>query len=224
VLPAAALLQMLSVYPELGQINRFGARYVYFYAGFAFAPLIFRLAECAAQNVRVSLFWLICWAGVNEAFVLAKLSEKPGIGLMLGFAGAAAVVVAGSLLSRAKGTRWLAYLGQNTIIIFLSFFVFLSILAKVYDRFPIIPDLGTRQFLAMIIGILCPILGFRLVRNTPLQFLFRRPRWATLSIKNAMIVPAFSPKRDKTIAAPSTAQEDGPAADLLKPHHGNRPI
>ena len=184
VLVAAAILQMLDLHldAEYAQVNRFCARYVYFYAGYKFAPMFFRFAEWARTNESTSGTALLGWALVNETLVLAGVSQDPGIGLLLGFAGAGGVIVTGCLLSRANWTGWIRYLGQNSIVVFLSFFVFTLITNVMLKKLGIIDDLGTRQLIVTCVAVAGPVLAYRAVRNTPMSFLFSRPAWARLRL------------------------------------------
>ncbi len=178
VLPAAALLQMVPL--GEGQIANFCERYVFFYAGYRFAPVAFAWADHVGRNRGAALGLLAAWAVVNQALVLKGLAAAPGIGLVLGFAGAAAVIAAGVLLSRLAAARGLAWLGANSVVVFLAFFVFTAASGRVLDHLELPLDPGTRGLLATIAGVAGPVLFFRLTRGTPLRYLFARPRWACL--------------------------------------------
>lgn len=181
VLPAAALLQVFDIDTAYDQLDRFCERYVYFYAGYKFASAAFRLADWAGRNGAASIGLLCVWALTNQALVLLGFSEIPMIGLALGFAGAGAVIVAGRLLSALRGTAWLRHLGQNSIVVFLSFFIFTVVTLKILRSAAIIDDAGWRAFLATLAGVFGPVLAFRFVRDTPARFLFTRPRWAGIA-------------------------------------------
>jgi uncharacterized membrane protein YcfT len=225
VLGGAAVLQIISIDTHYGQATRFCARYVYFYAGFIFAPLFFQFAAWVERRPRVAVGLLVVWAVVNEALVLGGLAHKPGIGLMLGFAGALAVIAGGSLLGRARrGTQWLKHLGQNSIVVFLSFFVFIVVAAKFFERYPLIESLSWRQAVATFIGVLGPVLLFRLIRKTPGRFLFRRPSWTHIPYGPALPAPD-APKRALGTAAaamnpPSATPDSAGAGVALTPPVG----
>ena len=193
VLSGAAVLQMFAVHPEFGQLDRFCARYVYFYAGYRFAPLIFEFAGWAMSNRRASLLALLVWAVINEILVLADVQHLPGIELAMGFAGAGGVIITGCLLSGRRSMAWLRYLGQKSIVIFLSFFLFVMGIAKIYARTSLMPDQSSRTLLATALGIGGPILLFWAVRRTPARFLFQRPAWFRIparTAQTAVVMPA----------------------------------
>ena len=105
------------------------------------------------------------------------MSDVPGIGLLLGFAGAGAVIATAVLLARSGLAGWLRYIGANSIVIYLSFFLFMAgtraALLKLMPGLPV-DVISAVVTLASIVG---PVLLFWSVRNTPLSFLFSRPDW-----------------------------------------------
>lgn len=190
VLPLAAILQILD--PETGwyQLDRFAERYVYFYAGYACAPLAFRLADWARERTTAAILAIIGWATVNAALVLNELSAEPGIGLVLGFAGAAAVMAVGSLLSCSRGMDWLRYLGRHSIVVFLAFFPVTLVASKALSQLEIIDDPGTQVLLVTMVSVAVPVIAHRLVRATPARYLFERPAWARLDRPRVPGAPA----------------------------------
>jgi uncharacterized membrane protein YcfT len=188
MLGAAALLQMFPIW-SLGwvQIGHFCERYVYFYVGYAFAPYVFRLAESAQGRPATALTAFLVWVVVNATLVQTGLSKLPGISLALGLVGTAAVITAGTLLSRIDWMDWLRYLGEHSIVTYLGFFIPMQILLKVAQRVDIIPDAGSLAALISILSVLCAMVLFWLTRNTRADFLFKRVQWAH--------VPGVEPKR-----------------------------
>ena len=98
-------------------------------------------------------------------------SQLPGIGLALGFIGAAAVVSLGVWLSQFRAARAIGYCGENSIVIYLAFFLFMAGSRGVLMKFVLRLDTG-------VIG---PVPLYWAVRNTRLSFLFQRPLWARLA-------------------------------------------
>jgi uncharacterized membrane protein YcfT len=180
VLPAAALLQMVEVDPSWGQIANFCERYVYFYAGYRFAGIAFAWADWVGKNALAAFSLLALWAIVNQALVAQGVAAAPGVALVLGFAGAGAVIATGRLLSALSIARWLAWLGQNSVVVFLAYFIFTAAAGRVIDRLELPLDLGTRGLLATIAGVAGPVFLFQITRNTPARYLFARPKWARL--------------------------------------------
>lgn len=181
VFPLAALWQMFPLSTSLHQIDRIGERFVYFYAGYAFAPWIFRFADWAGRNRGLSSAALIAWAAINQAFVSADLASTPGVALALGFSGAAAVIAASSLLSKLPAMRWLGYLGERSIVIYLSFLIPMTALLLVVGRVGWPADRGSLAALLTIASILSALALGQAARGTFLRYLFERPRWAALA-------------------------------------------
>ncbi len=180
MLPLLALLQIWSPETGLRQLDRFGERYIYFYAGYIFAPLAFQLAAWASARPSRAAGGLLIWSIFNEALVLAGMADKPVFSLTLGLAGAGAVIALASLLSGLRWLDWLRYLGENSIVVFLSFFLFTAASARLLFRFGWIADIGSQTMLVTAISIVGPITLYWTIRQTPLRYMFQRPRWASL--------------------------------------------
>jgi len=196
VLTIAALLQIWSPESELRQVERFCERYVYFYAGYVFAPAVFSLAEKAASARAKAVAGLVVWVGINEWFVHAGLAEKPVYSLVLALAGTGAVIVCASLLSGSRWMDWLRYIGEHSLIVFLAFYPFTVLAGRAISNLGMIENVGWQTILVTIISIGIPILLYWTVRRTPFRVIFERPRWISLEHK-------ISPK---TLARPKTSR------------------
>lgn len=195
VLTIAVLLQL--AHPETGfrQLDRFSERFVYFYTGYIFAPYIFVLARCAATHTVPAIGAILAWAIVNELVVLQDLSEKPVVSLVLGLAGALGIAVIGSLLSKYRAMDWLRYLGEHSIVIFLSFFFAMVIASRILWSLGVVPEVGTLALIVTLISVFGPIALYWGLRSTPFRFLFERPGWAALDSKRVTAAPV-STKRE----------------------------
>ena len=160
--------------------NRFAEWFVFFYAGYAFAPIVFEFARRIASNARVALEALLLWAVINYWLVSHDLAALPVFGLALGFAGAAAIVTIGALLARFKIGSALRYAGRYSIVIYLTFFIPMKVVQKGLAKTELISDVGTASFLVLAAGVLLPLIGHRLIKHTPLIALYERPKWAHL--------------------------------------------
>lgn len=193
VMMAATLLEVWA--PESGwrQLDRFGERFIYFYAGYLFAPLAFHVADWARQNRAIALAVFASWITVNEISVLSGFAEENGVRLLLGFAGAAGVIILASLLTGLQAMDWLRHVGQQSIVVFLSFFVVVVVCARILHSTGAIGDAGTLTLLVTIASVLVPMVGCRLLQPTPLRFLFERPAWAKISGGRRALSPADAP-------------------------------
>ncbi|WP_245513031.1 acyltransferase family protein [Enterovirga rhinocerotis] len=207
VLAAAALLQMAPIETGYLLIDEFCERWVFFLAGYLFADRIFRLAEFARTHVAASLAGLGIWAVINGglAFTPASflgattLAELPGISLLLGLAGAAAIVVIGVLLTRARVAEPLRYAGSKSIAIYLTFFLPMAFTRLLLTRYEVISDPGIVAAIVTLVAVLFPLLCERLVRGTRFGFLYERPSWARLTPKTGQEPPLSPPAEQPKI-------------------------
>ena len=72
--------------------------------------------------------------------------------------------------------EWLRSCGRNSIVIYLGFFLPMAATRTLIARTGIITDIGIASTLVTFAGVSFPLLLYALVRNTPLKFLFARPR------------------------------------------------
>ena len=190
VLALALIWQMFPIKTSAPQFDRIGERFVYFYAGYAFAPRFFALADWAQARRGAALLGLLIWAAVNGLFVAKGLSGLPGVGVALGFCGAAAVITASSLLSQSRRMAWLGALGERSIVIYLSFLFPMTALLLLIERTGWFADRGTLAALVTVFSVLGSLAFERLARGSALRYLFERPRWATLREPSKQIAPA----------------------------------
>ena len=106
------------------------------------------------------------------------------------FVGAGAVVAVAALMARSDVFRPLRYCGQNSIVIYLAFFLPMAATRIALLKTGIITDLGTISLLVTAAGVVGALAWYWAVRGTPLRFLFERPAWARLKPAR---VPAMQP-------------------------------
>jgi len=110
-----------------------------------------------------------------------NVSALPGVSLVLGFVGAGAVISSGVFLSKFKFAEGLRYCGENSIVIYLAFFLFMAGTRAFLFRFAPNLDLALIAGLTTFAGVLGPLLLFWVSRGTSASFLFKRPQWARLA-------------------------------------------
>jgi uncharacterized membrane protein YcfT len=191
VLGVAALLQVMP--HEMGWYigQEFCERFVFFLGGAYAARHVFAFAALVDRNRGRAATGLAAWALVNGALVAAGLAALPGIGLLLGFAGALAVITLAVILSRLPGTAALRFCGERSIVIYLAFFVPMASLRTLLLGFGPLDDLGTIALLVTAASVVTPLLMHRLVRGTPLRVLFERP--AAFRLEGQKPRPALVP-------------------------------
>jgi uncharacterized membrane protein YcfT len=171
-------LQTLSVDTGWTVIDEFARRFVYFYSGYALAPQVFRLASWGLGNTRGAIAYLAVWGVANQLIVGRGWSLVPGVGLVLGYVGAIAVVFMGVLLSRTPGTGWLRYLGENSLVVYLGYYVCERAATKL--GVVELADVGTAALALTACSVAGAVLLFRVCLRLNVSFLYRRPAWARL--------------------------------------------
>jgi uncharacterized membrane protein YcfT len=171
----AALLESLHVATGWTVIDEFCARFVYVYSGYLFADTIFALSDRARSYPTLALAALALWASVNGGLVALGWSELPLVSLMLGLAGACAVVTIGTLLARARALDFLRFCGEHSIVIYLAFFLPMAATRTLLLKSGLIPDIGTVSLIVTIMGIAGALLIWRLALAAHANFLFERP-------------------------------------------------
>ena len=161
-------------------IDEFAHRFVYFYSGYIFASRIFALAARVQDKPMRALGALTVWAVINGALVLGGYADRPFVSLALGFVGAGAVVAIAALLARSDMFQPLRYCGQNSIVIYLAFFLPMAATRIALLKTGVITDLGTIALLVTAAGVAGALAWYWAVRDTRLRFLFERPDWARL--------------------------------------------
>ncbi|MDB5512333.1 MAG: acyltransferase 3 [Enterovirga sp.] len=188
VLAAAAMLQILPIETGWFLLDEFCERWVFFLAGSMLAPQIFRLAGWARAHRRSGLGALLAWALVNGLLALTPTrfpgsptaAELPLVGLLLGGAGALAIVALAALITPSRAAEPFRYAGEHSIAIYLAFFLPMAAARTVLIKTGIVTDIGTVAAIVTAAAVVAPLLVERAVRHTPLSFLFRRPAWARL--------------------------------------------
>jgi len=199
LLAVAAALEIAPIHTGWFLLDEFCARLVYFLAGWHLAGAIFRLADRATEKPLPALGFLCLWAVANGALALtpapiagvSTLAALPLVSLALGSAGAVAIVVASALLARTLAGAPVAYAGRHSIAVYLAFFFPMAVTREVLIRTGIVEDVGVVALVVTIAAVIAPLVLERLVRRTPLSFLFERPAFARLSPRpRAAVQPA----------------------------------
>ncbi len=176
VFGVAALLHSLQINTGSRIIDEFSSRFVFFYAGFVFAPLAFAIADFLTRQKAAALITgLTIWAIVQAWLVNNHFAELPIISLVLGFVGIGAIVGTGIVLSKSPLGAPFRYLGANTLTVFLSYFLFAVAARIVLLKTGLVSDTSMVIIISSLVGIIGPVILNVVTRNTPLAFIFKRP-------------------------------------------------
>ncbi|MDE2380073.1 acyltransferase family protein [Bradyrhizobium sp.] len=172
---AAALLESTHVATGWTVIDEFCARFVYFYSGYLFADYVFALSDRARAYPVGALAALAIWAVVNGSVVAIGASEWPIVSLVLGLAGACAIVTTGTLLAHVRRMNFLRFCGEHSIVIYLAFFLPMAATRTLLLRSGIIADIGAMSLIVTIAGVVGALLIWRAALRLRANFLFERP-------------------------------------------------
>jgi uncharacterized membrane protein YcfT len=171
----AAALEIAPIHTGWIMIDEFAGRFVYFFAGYWLANYIFSFAAGVQKFPMFALLGLCVWAFVNGVLVFAGYGDLPLVSLALGFAGAAAIVTMAALLANVNWFSLLRYAGENSIVIYLAFFLPMAATRAALLKTGIIPDLGSIALFVTAMGVVVPLAFHAIIRGTKLNFLFVRP-------------------------------------------------
>ena len=194
LLAGAAVLEMLPIHTGSVLIDEFAARYVYFLAGYLLAGHIFELAEWARKHWALALGLIACWAVVNGILTFSPApaalvdwvgpgywSDMPVVSLMLGAAGAIAIILVSALVSRVRALAFMSWLGAHSIVVYLAFFFPMQVSRILLQKFAPGLDIGTISAIVTIIAVVSPVILYFLIERFGIgRFLFERPAWARL--------------------------------------------
>jgi uncharacterized membrane protein YcfT len=178
----AAALEIAPIDTGWLVIDEFASRFVYFYTGYWLARYVFDYAkELGGLNPLTIASGLFAWGFINAFMVTNGYAALPGFSLVLGFIGAGAVIAFAVLLSKFSLSKPIRYCGENSIVIYLAFFLFMAATRTILLKTGVIADLGTVSLIVTAAGVIGPLVLFWATRSSPLSFLFRRPQWARLT-------------------------------------------
>jgi uncharacterized membrane protein YcfT len=172
---AAAALEIAPIETGSVVIDEFAARFVYFYSGYLLARPVFAFSDETAARPALAIAGLLAWSIFNGLLVAYGWAERPFVSLMLGMIGSAALIAASALLARRDLLPPLRLCGQNSLIIYLAFFLPMVIAREILVRSGVMTDVGTMSLIVTVAAVIVPLMIERLVRHTRLRFLFERP-------------------------------------------------
>ena len=181
VFSIAAILESLKIVTGWIVIDEFASRFVYFFAGYSLASNVFAFARLVQTHAVWALAGLALWSIMNGILVAAGISTKPFVSLFLGCVGSMAVVAVAALLAKTRIFEVLRYAGENSIVVYLAFFLPMVATRTILLKTGLIHDLGTISLIVTVVAASTPLLLHMLVRKTWASFLFERPKMFRLN-------------------------------------------
>jgi len=136
---------------------------------------VFALSDRARAHPPLALAALALWAFIDGGMVMAGFSEWPVISLMLGVAGACAIVTCATLLARMQWLTSLRFCGEHSIVIYLAFFLPMAATRTLLLRAGPFHDVGTISLVVSIAGVAGALVIWRIALKAGAKFLFERP-------------------------------------------------
>lgn len=191
VIGAAAILQMAPVATGSYIIDQFAEYFVYFYSGYVFAPMTFKLVDWALEHPLLAILGVIVWGLVDAALVFSPgfdvqpkhmvmgLAELPGLHLILAVTGSITLCVLAGLVSKLPFMNWLRWLGAHSIVVYLSFSIPMSMTRVILMKLGIIESTSILSIIVMLAALIAPLVLYAAIQFTGWgKFLFERPVWA----------------------------------------------
>jgi uncharacterized membrane protein YcfT len=166
--------------------NRFMDRFIYFYVGYVGAQLVFNGADRIRSNSFLLIAGLLIWAVVNWYFATLELHHVPVIAPIFGLVGAFAVCALAVLLAKHKTGNLIRYIGENSLVVYLTFYLPMKVTEKLLDRVgDPLGSVGLSTAIILVVAVGSPLIFARIIKNTRLAFLYERP--AGLQLRSAAV-------------------------------------
>ncbi|MCX7305424.1 MAG: acyltransferase family protein [Hyphomicrobiales bacterium] len=209
VIAVAAALQMAQIESPSYAVTQFCAHFVFFYLGYAGSRYVFQIVDAASRRPALAWGALAIWA-LAEAFLVfwpdghpepmemhMGLAAFPPLHLVLAVAGSIALCVLGSLLMRLPYTNWLRWLGEHSIVVYLSFTLPMSAVRIIAMKSGILTGTSALSVVVLAVSLAAPVVFYLLIKRFKVgEFLFERPAWAHIpgtlgsTDKNLAVRPA----------------------------------
>ena len=183
--------------PQSYLVEQFCHYFVFFYAGYVFAPKIFLLVDWAAEHMRLALVGLAIWATVEAALVFSPalpfwpgfgiypdhvdlgLAGVPGLRLALAVIGSVALCVTGGLLSKLAAMDWLRWLGEHSLVVYVTFVLPMTYFRAALVKFHLVSNVSLAELAVMVVAIGFSVVVYLTTQRTGRgKWLYERPAWA----------------------------------------------
>ncbi len=202
---------MTGYVPPSYLVTQFFAYFVFFYVGYAAAPLVFRIVAFAEKHWRLSLAALGIWAVLNFLLVFSPgyavhpsdmqmgLAALAPLHLFLAIAGTLALCVMGALLVKSPRFEWLRWIGEHSLVVYVSFTIPMSIIRGILQWSGLISDTGWLSVAVFAGSLVSPLILYFVVKRSGYgTFLFERPNWARIHAETAASGPIANQQQTQT--------------------------
>ena len=202
----AAALEIAPIHTGAYAVDQFATYFVFFYAGYALAPMFFNLVALAQKYKALALSAISAWALMNAIAVFLPshtmhtthidmgIAGVPGLGLVYSLLGIMALFAIAGLLSGLKSMAWLKWIGKHSIVLYVAFALPMTATRMVLLKTGIVTDptaMGAIVFAAAVAG---PFALYAAVQKTGIgKFLFERPAFLYLDrlpARHQKLIPA----------------------------------
>ncbi|MEM9055206.1 MAG: acyltransferase family protein [Pseudomonadota bacterium] len=157
-------------------LNRFADRFIYFYIGYVAAQYIFKSADLVRKNSPALIAGLLIWGIANWYMAAQGWHHVPLVAPVIGLIGAAAVCALGVLMAKHRVGDVVRYVGQNSLVVYLTFYIPMKVTEKVIDRIgDPLGSVGLSTAIILFVAVASPLVFAWIIRKTPLNFLYVRP-------------------------------------------------
>lgn len=184
----SALLLLFALWLRLSEyhtgiypIDWFGEFYLFFLCGYVFANFWFAVADFALQRKVLAWGFLGAWVVFNQMLVASGATAFPVVLLATGMIGITAVVVLSSLINQFSWAQGFRYLGKNSIVVYLGFYLPLQWMGWWYAQAQTSINHHLLGAAMVVLSLGAAVLLHVATRKTALRFLFERPDWARIA-------------------------------------------
>ncbi len=157
-------------------IDESAAFFFYFFLGHVAAPYIQHLVDWVTENSKVAMLGISAWA-IGHGLLLGY-AALPVVHVVFALAGAMALITVAALLRYLPGMELLRWIGRNTIVVYLGFFLPMAIARTMMIKLGFISDIGTISLLTTISAILGAVIMYVVADKLRLaQFFYRKPNF-----------------------------------------------
>ncbi|MEL6920436.1 MAG: acyltransferase family protein [Pseudomonadota bacterium] len=146
----------------------------FFLLGQRGAPLVFSVTRRLSQKSMWAFAFVVAWAIV--AATSLTLASTPGFSIIFALLGAAAIIAIAVLLQNLPLLGWLRWIGQNTLVIYLAFFLPMAVTRIALVGTALFDSVGLVSLIVWIAAMIGPVIAYFSIKRIGFgAFLFERP-------------------------------------------------